>query len=85
MDKVEIGCEAQRALEDPAVSAAFRRVDSDLVELWRGTPASDQAQREGIWQMVTALAKVREKLAEAVREGAQEAAVRASEEQVQTE
>lgn len=61
-DKVLLGNQAKRLLDDPVLQLAFQRVADDIAERWKQSKRGDTEAREALYHMQAALQDVRAQL-----------------------
>ena len=63
------GEEARALLENPLLTEAFNRLDSEYIAAWRVSAVRDMAAREKLWQAVNIVALVRAHLFKIMNDG----------------
>lgn len=68
-DEIRRGQEAARLLAEPLLVEAFKRVENDILMIWRNTAPLAATEREFAWVMLRALDRVRGDLKTIVETG----------------
>ena len=66
---MERATQAQTALENPAIIAAFKSIEENCIDGWRNSQPRDSEGRELLYQRMQALEGVRQQLETAVANG----------------
>lgn len=61
--------QAKLVLENPAFSAAFEEIKTEIIESWKKAPARDKDGREHLWQLLKLAEKLESTLRRSLEDG----------------